>query len=74
MLVDALKDKINEIAANPELKEKLEKISLLPLISKSYEILEKFENRNKRIFLSIEKIILLNLKLNPTQAELDRIS
>lgn len=61
-MVDAIKDKIDNI----EIKDKLEKIYLLPLISKSYDILEKFENRNSRIFTSIEKIILFNLKLNQT--------
>lgn len=61
-MADAIKDKIDNI----EIKDKLEKIYLLPLISKSYDILEKFENRNSRIFTSIEKIVLFNLKLHPT--------
>lgn len=69
-MVDAIKDKIDNI----EIKDKLEKIYLLPLISKSYDILEKFENRNSRIFASLEKIILFNLKLHPTKEELERIS
>ncbi|CAD8210147.1 unnamed protein product [Paramecium pentaurelia] len=73
-ILDALKDSLdNLLQKKPELKDKLEKISLLPIISNNIQILDKLNNKEQRIFTAIENIILQNLKQKASKLELIRI-
>ncbi|CAD8209946.1 unnamed protein product [Paramecium octaurelia] len=74
LILDALKDNLdNLLQQKPELKDKLEKISLLPLILSNVTLFDKLNNKENRIFTAIENIILQNLKQQASNLELVRI-
>ncbi|CAD8121308.1 unnamed protein product [Paramecium sonneborni] len=73
-ILEALQDSLDTLLSKkPDLKDKLEKISLLPLISNNISIIDKLNKKEERIFTAIENIILQNLKQKASNLELKRI-